>query len=353
MNQRGISLIELLVALAISAFLMMGLVQVYTNTLTNTDLLGHMSALQEKVRFATDLTAQDIRNAGYSGCGSKPNADTFIIKTDTSANPEFQPYNGIAGWDAPAAYVPITSGASGTAVATVSGGWSSSTSDFVAIENTIKSVPGSDVLRIWNGTSNSAEISSTLAATAPTFIPLDTAATFVTNEYIYLGTCGNAVVLKVCSGTTPTSINIACNTSVDFPGGLATGRVYSLRAVTYFVGKLNNASSSIPALFRDAGDGTGPQEVVRGVESMQVLYGVDLNGDGAQAVDGWVTAANVPSWDQVKSVRLSMVVQSESDNVVSQAQPFNFNGATVTPTDKRLRRVMTQTINLRNRMWTP
>lgn len=109
-HQLGISLIELLVALAIAAFLMVGVIQIYINTLNNSELLGHMSALQEKARFAIDYMSTDIRNAGYHGCTSEPDPKLLLSKTNTSSMPTFRPFNGISGWDAPAAYAPITAG---------------------------------------------------------------------------------------------------------------------------------------------------------------------------------------------------------------------------------------------------
>ncbi|MEQ1486712.1 PilW family protein [Methyloglobulus sp.] len=103
--------------------------------------------------------------------------------------------------------------------------------------------------------------------------------------------------------------------------------------------------------------------LVEGVENMQIQYGVDSDidistgvpkgGDGTANyyVDG--TAANFPDWQhwaQIVSVRVSLLLQTVDDNIASEPLPYTYNGATFTPGDRRIRRVYTSTIALRNRI---
>lgn len=62
---RAFSLIELLVALAISAFLVGGAILIFTSGQSSNADLNQLSRIQENVRFASDLLIRDIRNAGY------------------------------------------------------------------------------------------------------------------------------------------------------------------------------------------------------------------------------------------------------------------------------------------------
>jgi type IV pilus assembly protein PilW len=83
---------------------------------------------------------------------------------------------------------------------------------------------------------------------------------------------------------------------------------------------------------------------------MEILYGVDTNQDFS--VDDYRTANAVGNWANVISVRISLLMVSLENNlVVDGPQDYYFNGATITPAanDRRLRRVFTQTIVLRNR----
>ena len=79
---------------------------------------------------------------------------------------------------------------------------------------------------------------------------------------------------------------------------------------------------------------------------MSVTYGLDTNGD--LAVDQWVTADQVSDWSQVLSTRLELLLASTDTNTAGTAQPYVFGGTTVTPTDRRLRTVVSLSASLRN-----
>jgi type IV pilus assembly protein PilW len=116
----------------------------------------------------------------------------------------------------------------------------------------------------------------------------------------------------------------------------------------------------------------GGQPLARGVDSMQIQYGVDLSGD--QLADIYVNAfslnSNTYSWNNVVSVRINLVVNSQQNvhdvphpgNPISgvtyprlqllDALPFNRADATHFPPAsmlQHLRRTFTTTIMLRNR----
>jgi type IV pilus assembly protein PilW len=107
---------------------------------------------------------------------------------------------------------------------------------------------------------------------------------------------------------------------------------------------------------------TATDELIEGIENLQLLYGVDTDApvvtDTADEVFGtpnyYVTADNVVQgdydWSNVVSVQISLLARTTDDNVTLQAVPYTYNGVTTTPTDKRVRRVYTSTITLRNRL---
>ncbi len=65
-TQRGLTLVEILVALMISAFLIAGVIQLFIGS--KQTYRGHdaLSRIQENGRFALDSMARDIRMAGYA-----------------------------------------------------------------------------------------------------------------------------------------------------------------------------------------------------------------------------------------------------------------------------------------------
>jgi type IV pilus assembly protein PilW len=81
---------------------------------------------------------------------------------------------------------------------------------------------------------------------------------------------------------------------------------------------------------------------LEGVESMRVTY----SRGGA-----YETAASIgTAWADVVSVRIELLLASVEDGVLAEPQPYTFSGTTVTPTDRRLRQVFTNTVAIRGRL---
>ncbi len=66
-RQLGLSLVEVLVALVISLFLLAGIVQVYTGNKQTFAFTNALAEIQENARFAMEFMAQDLRLAGEWG----------------------------------------------------------------------------------------------------------------------------------------------------------------------------------------------------------------------------------------------------------------------------------------------
>lgn len=93
--------------------------------------------------------------------------------------------------------------------------------------------------------------------------------------------------------------------------------------------------------------GGGTSEVLAdGVESFQVLYGIDTNGD--YSVERYI--AQPTDWTQVRTVRVCAVLRARSTGTSPVAQTYqDCSGVTQTAPDTRLRRVLGATFQLRNR----
>ena len=176
--------------------------------------------------------------------------------------------------------------------------------------------------------------------------------------------CLSAVVLQatqINGGGT----NVVHNTGTGTPGNAIQGLpaaftgaqvMLAPTTVVFFIGK---GSDQSPALFQAATDttqanGFSSEELVPGVENMQVLYGVDLTG--GHAPTQYETAAAVDAagdWSNVVSVQIALLVRSNLGAVPlpSAAPTYDLLGTNVTvPTDTRLRKIFTATIAIRNRL---
>ena len=83
-KQTGLSLVELMIALTISLFLIGGVIQIYASTRVTYRTNEGLARLQENARFLFDRLQADIDAAGFMGCGDS---------NDRDANGRIQVYN--------------------------------------------------------------------------------------------------------------------------------------------------------------------------------------------------------------------------------------------------------------------
>lgn len=97
--------------------------------------------------------------------------------------------------------------------------------------------------------------------------------------------------------------------------------------------------------------GTADEEIIQGIENMQILYGEDTTNDGD--VDFYRTANSVANWNDVLSVRISLLVRTPDEIAQGDLDTtdYTLNGTVVDPPDdRRQRRVFTTTIGVRNKL---
>lgn len=95
--------------------------------------------------------------------------------------------------------------------------------------------------------------------------------------------------------------------------------------------------------------GGAPVEIVSDVENMQIVFGEDTNAD--LTADRYVALPDVANLNNVVSVRIAMLFESPGLTAVTlDTRQYTLNDVVLGPyNDRRLRRVVTTTINLRNR----
>lgn len=106
----------------------------------------------------------------------------------------------------------------------------------------------------------------------------------------------------------------------------------SASAVVTTIYSIQTGSGGGPALFRST-DGVN-QELVEGIEDLQILYGEDTDDDFV--ANYYVEAASVTDMAQAISVRFTLIARTLEDNL--------------TDTGARVTRNFTSTVTLRNRL---
>lgn len=330
-KQDGISLVEIMVALVISLFLLAGIVQVYIGNKATFTFTNALAEIQENGRFALDTMSQDLRLASEWGCIEFDPNDTSNINNQLSA-------------------------------ATITGTFDSDFHDFVneeAIEglNENLGLNGSDTITIRGGKPGQANVQSPFYAQGNSDLTVNDNGNIRANDFILVARCGTndllipeeADILQVDSVD-----NTVANQSTLSVNGAKSQQfendamVIELQTVTYWIGNstLATAGAPVPTLMRT--EFGVDQELIEGVEDMQILYGIDLGNDDFP--DQYVTSDLVPDWNNVVSVRVMLLVRSSDQFVTDAPQTYTFNSVQTTPADRRIRQVFTTTIALRNRI---
>ncbi len=365
---RGLSLVELLISMVMGLSLAAGVMQVYVaNSQAERDQEAR-ARMQENGRFAINFLAEELRMAGYLGCLSSIE-ESDINNTLDGPPPSFQPTSGIQGWEA-ADTGPgdISPSSENVAVeATSAGGWVTSGGNVMDATN---AVPGSDIVRIWNAAGTGATINSISPGGAMTVVNSGVI-DIEDGDILLLSDCERADWVQACNvqeiggGASINSVLasgcVPGNVTSQPLGTQAGGELVKLQGTMFFVGKRGDTATNPPALFRRELSQTAAadtaEELVEGIESLQILYGINADNDNKKTVDAYVVADDVGDWSLVISVRISVLVQSIEDGMMPAPQTYVFNGVTYNggagnralPEDNRLRRVFTSTITLRNR----
>jgi type IV pilus assembly protein PilW len=339
-RQRGVTLVELMIGAAIGLFLVAVMGALFVGGKGGLRSQNHVARLQENGRFLADTLANDLRMAGFRGCRGSATL-TNTLKTPTALL-----YNFAQGvW---------ASRHTGSA-------WSPAL-DAAIQSPTLTPAPNSygDVLTIRRsegpGIALTAEMSSGSDA-----LTVTAGSTVTKGDWLMVSDCSGAAVFQVTNNTPGTSGSILHATSNGFTPGNNTanlGRaflqdalVHRLATTTYYLApSARSGKTSLRALWSHTVpvyDGSAqPQELVTGVERFVVRLGLDSDADGA--ADAYVTPDAVTDWSQVVTTQVELLLASTDDGVVTAAQPYVFNGSSTTPTDRRLRSVVSFTASVRN-----
>lgn len=305
-RQRGVSLIELLVAVTLGLIIVAGLVQVLIANRKAYQIQQGNNFLQQNLRFASDrlgwsirmadfwggIKAQDVQGLLGTGSGASGCDATWVVAGKPGATG-----GGLFGYD-------------GKSTFPVSG--CVAKSDYVA---------GSDVLVVRYVDTDACDVA-------------DSATEVVTNtcspssHYLVTNVGQQASLFK---GTTITSLS-----------GTTRRYVYPYRVEMYYLQPCSNRGNGCTASSDDGmpqptlmrmrlteNQGMVREPLVDGIEQLQFEYGVanidPANADSANQVAQYKSASamSATDWQHVLSVRINMVARSrERDIALSHAGTF-------------------------------
>jgi len=370
------SLIELMVAVLIGSFLILGLVEVFAASRTAYQMSEGMARVQENSRFAMDYLQRDLRMAGHFGCvNDQSHAQTAGALQSHFENKDFPlQFNvSIQGYEAQG-----TAPGNTLDLAMAAANWTPALPTYITRLNPL---PGSDIVVLRYLSAEGVPAASVAMAPGTTTIKIDPArwATLTSNgapnpRLFGIADCNYADIFQAT--TAPDGTITVQNTGLnktDFtsdrysasPAGQAM--VYRAEAVVYYVAE-GTAPGTQRALFRARylADDANPvvEELVEGIDSVQMLYGLDTSAGTANPPTGYIrnqvtanTVAAGGNWRSVGLVRIGML--AKSPNRAASVAPDNDHipnalGVIFTPPapyDGNYRTAYESTIALRNRLY--
>lgn len=301
-KQAGLSLIEVIIALGLSAFLLLGIVTVFDSNKQSSNYQNAFSRVQESGRVAIDLLSRDIRMADYWGCEPKSTDSKYAKSVNSLIDFSSAPAHMQALENAFLAKIGLQ---------VVNGSGSTDTVGGVSVkENTDRiTVMGSKPL--YGGAVRQKMPSHSA------IVHIHKGADISSGELVLISDCSSADLFTNTTGNTQTSGEVGHNAggSVGYPNvdknlsneyGL-DAQIIKPYSQTYFVGR---QSADDPwSLWRFPLTGV-PEELVRNVADLQLIYGEDNDGvfDGNASV--FVDGDNITDPEAVVSVRIAMSIES-------------------------------------------
>jgi len=329
--QRGLSLVELMIALVLGLLLTTGVISIFISSKQSYAQQDAQAQIQENVRFALEMIARDLRMAGYGGCAEGVNVANTVENYSGSIM-NFK--DGLIGYE-------------------YDGGIANFPDDF---RNSV--VANTDAVVIYTVNSSS-ELGVTSHNPMSATVHLNAAHDLKPGAILLMAdsNCSNIGIFVL---TGPTNNNNNATTTVHNTGqtfqydgknyGNCTkalkgnfdcndqsgaehvayspgSSVYQMESVAYYIGT-STADASVSSLYRKPIVGNA-EEMVEGISDLQLLYGL-RSGSGIKYVKA--NAISASDWSKVNAVRITLTARSLS----------NIQGSPLTDT-------FTTTVHLRNR----
>jgi type IV pilus assembly protein PilW len=322
---RGFSLVELMVAMAISMTLMMAMASIFTSSINTREKIDREGQKIETARYSLDTLAEDIRLAGYYGnyappfTGSMPADWKYVDPCSTAGG------SPLPGWNATTAPVQIPFPIFGYE-AHNTGALPTALTD--CLDNY---KPDTDVFVVRR--------TSTLSVTAggTGYVPGE--------AYLQVSSCPDGTVdtqpFNAIATTTSTDFNLrvlGCTSTVPGPNAL----VRKLITRIYYISECDDCVNDLDSKPGTPGDGIPTLKMVElaipstggttlrvlqnlrtiapGVEDMHLEYGIDTTDDGS--IDAWVVSNADPrqtgtTGTAVTGMRLDASTENRWEDVVA------------------------------------
>lgn len=339
-SQRGFSLVELMVAVTIGLIILAAVSGIFVTSKSTYNTTDSLARLQENARFAVHYLSRDIRMAGFAGCLD----DLLSISSGLNGSSNTSqilatPIEGLN--DATGTWYPSTS---------------------IPLPTNIKS--GTDAITIRSSEDLSGiEITKTMPNTSSE-LNVSAVTGLADGDIVMISDCTSADIMQITSvqsaslkiqhnpGGSLTPGNSTQVLSKQYGPGPPASKLLKFKTATYFI--TVRATDGVPVLMMQENNGAA-QELIEGVEDMQILYGKDTDAtpDGVPNVylrAGQTGLTTSEHWARVHSIRVGLLIRTVAGKEeYTNSETYDVLGKSFTaPGDRHHRRVFTFTLQPRN-----
>jgi type IV pilus assembly protein PilW len=374
-KQTGLTMVEMMVAMTISLFMLIALAVVYSASKAGFAYTNNTARLSEDAAFAIDMLGRDIRMAGYAGCAGSnfvtdaSNNTTYTPKFDAIANQAINteahkpnPFQGVIAGDFNNVFTAKNAvwgfAANNAPAMGVLGGGSTS----YTVSTTYP------ILYLAGGSGQGLQVTAPVdTVTSDVPIPEDTynwGNNSSNATYFIISDCKGSEIFRASASSIISGVGIVHDAIDNATASLSNtytddAVVSPLVTSVYFLA--TPTGRSVSSLYRRWFNGSvalPTEELVQNVEAMTFQYGVNTSnttgGEPTYIADFYQSDPTaVTDWSRVVSIRIGLVLTSEEDNTSAvSGQSVPWLGGTFAPSanDRRLRRAYSTTVSIRNRM---
>lgn len=351
-SQKGFSLVELMIALVLGLIIILGVTSVLLSNLQTYSLTQGQSQVQENGRFSLDIVGQDLRMAGGWGCAgallTHEQATSGALSAGFLRNTLAR--NAPGETNAQKYVKKFEQGIEGHRF--VNNAWSGDNKVTALFGNLAVDID-SDIITIRRGSSFTSPVQNHSGSTITS--PLGSQ-TINPLEPVFLITsdCHYGAIAK----TTVNGNNLLLGNNIALGRDFTDGIVGQAHHVTYLIATsgFDPSTSALWAVrYNFATDVVIQEELITGVESMQVLYGIpagnNTNYVAANAInrydwelDDW----NSSTWRNIQAVRISLISVSQDTGLSPVNQTIRIGNTNVVIPEGRLGQLFTSTVSIRN-----
>ncbi|MCG8379403.1 MAG: PilW family protein, partial [Proteobacteria bacterium] len=285
----GLSLVELLVAITIGALLLTAATSLLVNNKRIYQTQNMLGRVQETARFSVARLVNDISMGGYFGCSGDLNTVTNNLNGVTSGS-TYDVANPVEGFENGGNWQPSNTATGLTLVA------------------------GTDGITIRHMSGATYNIATPYVDDVSDDVFVDAASGIQANDYVVISDCKSTDIFRATSVTEIDDDTDGNADRLQIKHAAGSGNNTTANLGNKYTDDAGRSARMIVRRYYIATGANGPglfmngEELVEGVTDMEIVYGINSDGDADADADSYVNAdvVGATNWANVVSVKITL-----------------------------------------------